>query len=277
MSTRLPILPDSSGLPQAADGSALPIAETFVSVQGEGKLTGVPSLFIRLSGCNLRCSWCDTPFASWSPEGSTRPIDELVSLGRTSGVRHAVLTGGEPMMFPGLRELSTRLASPQESGGAGMHITIETAGTITPAPHRASGIDWPLTAHLMSISPKLASSTPHNDPRDQGGVWAARHEHRRINLPVLRELLSRRPALGSGHDHQLKFVVTTPTDEAEIVRLLTELAGCDLTPTDVLIMPEGVSAPTQPQKDAALAICLRHGWRYCTRLHIDLFGHRRGT
>lgn len=271
MPSALPILP------AAHEPSTLPIAETFVSVQGEGKLTGVPSLFIRLSGCNLRCRWCDTPFASWTPEVTTRSIDDLVALALASGVRHAVLTGGEPMMFPALRELSTRLAMPIDQQGCGMHITIETAGTIIPAAHRSGGVDWPLTADLLSISPKLASSTPHNDPRDPDGTWAARHEQRRINRPVLNELLTRRIALGPGHDHQFKFVLASHTDEDEIVQLLDDLRHRDLLPSDILIMPEGIASPTQAQKDAALALCLRRNWRYCTRLHIDLFGHRRGT
>ncbi|MFN7022373.1 MAG: 7-carboxy-7-deazaguanine synthase QueE, partial [Phycisphaerales bacterium] len=103
--------------------AAIPISETFVSVQGEGKLTGLPSWFCRVSGCNLRCGWCDTPYASWTPEGGTRAIDDLVGEARRSGVQHAVLTGGEPMMFPQLAELSARLA-----GECGMHVTIETAG-----------------------------------------------------------------------------------------------------------------------------------------------------
>src|SRR5256885_2235085 len=83
-------------------GPALPIAETFLSIQGEGKLAGTPSFFIRVSGCNLRCSWCDTPYASWNPEGSPRTIDSLIDEARASGARHAVLTGGEPMIFPQL-------------------------------------------------------------------------------------------------------------------------------------------------------------------------------
>lgn len=274
----LPILPVAPAPRHDPGGSTLPISETFVSVQGEGKLTGVPSLFIRLSGCNLRCSWCDTPFASWSPEGTVHSIDDLINLARTTGVHHAVLTGGEPMMFPAIRELSTRLAGPVDRGGACMHITIETAGTIIPAAHRTNATDWPLTAHLLSISPKLANSTPpQSDPRDPEGVWAARHEHRRINLPVLRELLARRANPSSGLDHQLKFVLAAPGDEHEIAQLLDQLVGCDLEPADVLIMPEGITPPSQELKDACIALCLRRGWRYCTRLHIDLFGHRRGT
>ena len=70
------------------------VSETFFSVQGEGLLTGVPSWFVRLSGCNLRCAWCDTPYASWNPEGPSRGIDAIAEEVRRSGARHAVVTGG---------------------------------------------------------------------------------------------------------------------------------------------------------------------------------------
>jgi len=145
----------------------LPISETFVSIQGEGKLTGVPSWFCRVAGCNLRCSWCDTPYASWSPEKTMRSVEALIAEAKSSGVVHAVLTGGEPMMFGELVALSRGLAE------AGMHITVETAGTLT-----LPG----LACDLMSLSPKLANSTPTDDPRDPDGVWANRHEERRLNF-----------------------------------------------------------------------------------------------
>lgn len=242
----------------------MPISETFVSIQGEGKLSGTPSVFIRLSGCNLRCRWCDTPYASWEPDGSPRTIDDLITQARGSGVHHAVLTGGEPMMFRQLCELSTRLASPRDSGGAGMHITIETAGTIVPVDER-----WPLTCHLMSISPKLASSTPRGDPRDADGKWTERHEQRRLNIPVMQSLIDR------GAEFQVKFVVCAQSDLAEIDSLLANLR--DWKPNDVLLMPEGVTPPTAAAKDLLVRACMERGYRYCPRLHIELFGNKRGT
>lgn len=235
----------------------IPISETFVSIQGEGKLTGVPSFFVRVSGCNLRCAWCDTPYASWEPDGVARTIDSIVEEARGAaarGVRHAVLTGGEPMMFAQLTELSARL------GEARMHVTIETAGTVIPP----EGV----TCHLMSISPKLANSTPRADPRDPSGAWAARHESRRINVPVLQRLIDGHP------ERQLKFVVASEHDAAEIDALLARLRNW--SPHDVLLMPEG-TPPPRGHVDAAVNLCLARGWRYCHRLHLDLFGNRRGT
>jgi len=234
--------------------TTLPISETFVSIQGEGKLTGTPSWFCRLSGCNLRCTWCDTPYASWNPEKANRSIDELVTEALAHPARHAVLTGGEPMMFKGLIPLSQALAH------EGFHITIETAGTLT-----LPG----LVCHLMSISPKLANSTPVDDPRDPGGAWAKRHEARRLDYEALNECIASAP------DRQLKFVVSTPSDLDEIDGVLTNLRG--YAPSDVMLMPEGVTLPEPSRVDWIVETCMKRGWTYCPRLHIALFGDTRGT
>jgi 7-carboxy-7-deazaguanine synthase len=245
------------GLPLAQHArDPLPIAETFVSIQGEGKLVGVPSWFVRLSGCNLRCAWCDTPYASWSPEKTTRGLDDLINEAKKSGVRHAVVTGGEPMLFPRCAELCARLRDE-----AGMHITIETAGTID--------LDTP--CDLLSASPKLSTSAPDPErfPKEH-----AMHEARRENIPALRALIERQRARGS--DIQLKFVICAPADLGEIEALLSRLDGW--SPEDVLLMPEGTTAEEIRAKQGWVAQeCLSRGWRYCPRLHIDLYGNRRGT
>jgi len=234
--------------------TTLPISETFISLQGEGKRTGVPSWFCRLSGCNLRCTWCDTPYASWAPEKTVRTIDDLVDEAAASGTKHAVLTGGEPMIFKDLIELSRRL------DGHGLHITIETAGTVT-----LPGV----VCHLMSLSPKLGNSTPTNDPRDPDGAWARRHEQRRLNIASLNELIASTP------DRQLKFVVQSPTDLPEIESLLENLRG--FSPSDVMLMPEGVTPPAGDRTGWIVKTCLERGWSYCPRLQIALFGDTRGT
>lgn len=241
--------------PSSPAGS-LPVSETFLSIQGEGLLAGVPSFFIRLSGCNLRCAWCDTPYASWTPESEPFRIDELVERAVESGAVHAVVTGGEPMIYAGVEMLCAGLKR------AGTHVTIETAGTI----------DRRVACDLMSISPKLSISTPATgDPRDPGGVWRDRHEQRRLNVPAMQALLDRHPAPG----RQLKFVVARERDLGEIDALLSSLKGW--TPGDVLLMPEGVTVPARERTEWIVTACIRRGWRYCPRLHIELFGNRRGT
>src|SRR4051812_33283198 len=132
------------------------IAEIFHSIQGEGTLVGIPSVFVRVSGCNLRCTWCDTPYTSWSAEGPEMSLDAIVSQVDSYHCSHVVITGGEPMLFPAVVELAEQFRARK------MHVTIETAGTV-----------WqPVACDLMSISPKLANSTPRE--RD-GGRWAERH------------------------------------------------------------------------------------------------------
>lgn len=242
------LVPAASLEPTPVD--RLRIAESFVSIQGEGKLTGVPSWFVRLSGCNLRCVWCDTPYASWRPEGPVRTVDDLLNEASRSGVRHAVVTGGEPMIFPGTAALTQGLTA------AGMHVTIETAGTVF----------RPVVANLMSISPKLANSTPSES---LGGEWSRRHEERRINVAALQSLIDTHP------DRQLKFVVSRREDFSEIDSILAQLRRW--SPTDVLLMPEGVTTPPPELKRMVGAECIGRGWRYCHRLHIELYGNKPGT
>lgn len=234
-------------------GGALPISETFTSIQGEGKLTGVPSHFVRLSGCNLRCGWCDTPYASWSPEGEQRTIEEIVRGARESGVAHAVVTGGEPMIFERVGELTSALRE------GGMHVTIESAGTV----FREVACD------LMSLSPKLSNSTPRNDPRDPSGKWTRLHDERRIDLDALQLLID------AHEERQLKFVVSSPEDLREIDELLGQLTG--VRSHEVMLMPEGVVMPSPESVAWVVELCTQRGWRYCHRLHIELFGDTRGT
>ncbi len=228
-------------------GARLYINERFVSVQGEGLLTGVPSAFIRTSGCNLRCSWCDTPHTSWSPTGAHQTVEELVDWVAESNVNHVVLTGGEPLLQPPMGALCAALRA------RGLHLTIETAGTV----YRDVGAD------LYSISPKLGNSTP-DDP-----VWGPRHEARRLPLDVL-------SCFVADHSVQLKFVVSTPAQLAELEGLLAQLPP--LAPDRVLLMPEGRDvAALDARAPWVLAACMERGWRFCDRLHIRLFGDTPGT
>ncbi len=235
----------------------LAVSETFLSLQGEGSLTGVPSYFVRLSGCNLRCRWCDTPYASWAPEQTPRTIEELRAEAAATGAGHAVLTGGEPMIHEGLGPLSRALRE------AGMHVTIETAGTVFRGPEDVA-------CDLMSISPKLANSTPEaGDPRDPDGRWRILHEQRRWRPEAVQQLLDAFPS------RQLKFVLTGEADLLEIDAMLGRLAGW--RPEEVMLMPEGTRTPEPEAVAWVVRQCLDRGWRYCHRLHVELFGDARGT
>ena len=227
----------------------LRVAEIFASVQGEGVWTGVPSTFVRASGCNLRCVWCDTPYASWRPEGPIMPVEAILDEVARLGMPHAVLTGGEPMLFDAMEELADGCRA------QGRKVTVETAGTV----YRDLACD------LMSISPKLAHSTP-DDP-----VWGPRHERERLKPDTIQRLMD-------AYDHQLKFVVNPEKgdDLSEIESLLSKLRGVD--PQRVLIMPEGVEAAVLHRRARLLVEpCMARGWRLSPRMHIDLFGDKRGT
>jgi 7-carboxy-7-deazaguanine synthase len=221
-------------------------------LQGEGELTGVPSVFIRTSGCNLRCNWCDTPYASWNPEGTERTVDDLVAEVRATPARHVVLTGGEPMIAKNIRDLAAALRA------AGQHITIETAATVAP-----DGI----ACDLASMSPKLGNSAPDARLPD---AWRARHEATRWNPDAVR-------AWVDGYAYQFKFVVSTPDDVAEMETLIGSL-GRDIPRHKILLMPEAITLEKMRERSAWLGeLCKARGYRYAHRLHIELYGNKRGT
>ncbi len=231
-------------------GDGLRISETFTSRQGEGRLTGVESFFVRTSGCNLRCWFCDTPYASWRPEGQRFSVASIVAQVQQSGVRHVVLTGGEPMLPDAIVPLCHELHD------AGVHITIETAGTI----------DRDLPCDLMSISPKLSASTPAatDHPR-----WAELHQQRRMPMDVMRRLIDR------AEETQVKFVIDSASEYDECLSVVEALR---LRPADVWIMPQGVTVEAM---DAAAEWlrpwCQSHEFQYCDRMQIRWYGNRRGT
>jgi 7-carboxy-7-deazaguanine synthase len=226
------------------------IAEIYQSIQGEGFLTGTDSVFVRVSGCNLRCSFCDTPYASWSPEGDDLSVDEILNQVRAFGCRHVVITGGEPLLFAELLPLTRQLA------GEDRHITIETAGTLF----------LPVDCDLMSISPKLSNSTPSPEV---AGRWHARHEKTRNAPDVIHDLTSR-------YTYQLKFVVGTPADCEEVETYLCNFSSLDRA--RILLMPQGTSV----DQLAAIAVwlepyCREMGLHFCPRRHLEWFGLARGT
>ena len=221
------------------------IAELFYSLQGEGALVGVPSVFIRTSGCNLRCSWCDTPYTSWQPEGTELTLEQILDEVGAHPARHVVVTGGEPMIAPDILPLTEQLRD------AGLHITVETAGTVFK----------PVACDLMSISPKLSNSTPQ-------GPFRAQHERIRIQPDVLADLIAR-------YDYQLKFVIEKPADLDEVRDVVASL---NADPERVILMPEGTGADVLRERALWLAeICKEEGYRFSPRLHVDLWGSQRGV
>jgi 7-carboxy-7-deazaguanine synthase len=223
------------------------IAEIFHSIQGEGMLMGMPSIFVRTSGCNLRCSFCDTPYTSWKPEGENLPLAAIVDRIASVVCRHVVLTGGEPLIAPEIEMLCQKIRQLDR------HLTIETAATVFK----------PVAADLISMSPKLANSTP---ARETG--WADRHERDRINLPVIRQFLQ-------NYSCQFKFVIDQPEDIREVNQILEQLP--QFNPDMVFLMPQAVSAGALAEKSRWMAeLCKEYGYRLGPRLHIDLWGQTRG-
>jgi len=226
------------------------IAEIFHSLQGEGRLVGAPSVFVRTSGCNLRCWFCDTPYTSWQPEGHDLSVAEILARVSEWDTQHYVLTGGEPMLFAELVPLTHELRA------RGRHITIETAGTL----HQ------PVACDLMSISPKLSSSTPS---AERSRYWHRRHERSRHVPKVMHRLLAE-------FDYQLKFVVAEPSDCDEVERYLEEFPEVDRS--RVLLMPEGTDIAELAQRAAWLEpLCAERGLAFCPRKHVEWFGAVRGT
>ena len=229
------------------------IAEIFFSIQGEGELTGVPSVFVRTSGCNLRCRWCDTKYASWKPEGENVTINDLLDKVCSYPARHVVISGGEPMIAKGIEEFTHLL---KESG---KHITIETAGTVSP-----NGIQ----CDLASLSPKLSDSTPKEGEINK--EWIDRHESKRLDYGILSEWVN-------SYNFQLKFVVSREEEIKEIQNVISRIEG-KILPQKVLLMPEGIDPDTlRSRYDLLIDLCKENGYRLCHRLHIDLFGNTPGT
>jgi len=226
------------------------ISEIFYSIQGEGRLVGVPSVFVRTSGCNLRCRWCDTPYTSWKPEGKSWSIKNILCEVARYPTRHVVITGGEPLLAPDIADLTVQLKQ------RGAHITVETAATIFK----------PLAGDLISLSPKLANSTPWQRSR---GEFAAMHEKHRLNYPVIQSFIDR-------YDYQLKFVVDQKKDLEEVRAVIGQLQNIDVS--KVMLMAQGVRHEELVRKSQwIVASCQQYGFSYTPRLHIQLFGNRRGT
>lgn len=225
------------------------ISEIFYSVQGEGTLAGTPAVFVRTTGCNLRCTWCDTPYASWNPEGQDLALGTILAQVRKYWPDYVVVTGGEPMLLDDMTLFTQRLRE------QGFHITIETAGTV----YREVVCD------LMSISPKLANSTPKERA---GGKFAIQHDKVRYQPDVIQKLME-------SHPYQLKFVLKDKEDIEEVDSIVKEVGA---KRDRVVLMPEGTTPKAVRERAQWITdICKDRKYRYGPRLHIDIFGNKKGT
>ncbi len=222
------------------------ISEIFHSVQGEGQFAGTPTVFVRTTGCNLRCAWCDTPYTSWNPEGVQRTWQSVFEQVLEYDCRHLVLTGGEPMLQPDVVPITRELAS------RGKYITVETAGTVFRDVH----------ADLMSVSPKLSNSTPDD------AIWSQRHDRLRENDAVAARLFDE-------YNCQLKFVIDCADDLTEVEAYLARFPS--VSRDQVWLMPQAITQNEIETKSAWLTpIARERGFQISPRLHIELFGNVRG-
>lgn len=225
--------------------------EIFATVQGEGISAGVPSVFIRLADCNLRCTWCDTKYTwDWATydkkvETIELPIEEIASKAlaeSAEGVRNAVFTGGEPLLQQDeLAQLGEQLKA------AGFRIEVETNGTVVPTDAMAAVVDqW-------NVSPKLASS---------GNAERARHR------PTALAWFASQPTA------TFKIVQTSAADFAETEELVIALG---VPKSRIVLMPEGTEPLALAARSRELAdTCRVNGYRLGTRLHVFLWGQERG-
>lgn len=241
-------------------------AEIFHTIQGEGKSLGRPSIFIRTSLCNLHCSWCDTDYTwNWigTPFKHEKDADpgyekyskteyivqlsaeEIATELERIDCRNVVLTGGEPLLQQSeLVELMHLLRKADQR----YRFEVETNGTILPSEAFDELVDQ------YNVSPKLANS----------------------NNPIkLREKPEVYDFFSNNKKAVFKFVVSNTDDLQEVLDLIRKYA---ISPNHVFLMPEGTSPEKLRAKQQWLIEeCKKHNFNYTDRLHIHIYGNKRGV
>lgn len=228
------------------------VSEIFYSIQGEGLAAGLPCIFVRFAGCNLRCQWCDTLYASWNPQGQNRSISEIVAECKAFPCERVVITGGEPFLMQDLPELC--LAFRQ----AGFEIHLESAGTI-----------WQkVDLDLLTLSPKFQNSLPD---AVQHPSWHTRHQAILADRSAILQFVAE-----YGKRVSLKFVIAAEEDLLEMEEFLTILPS--MAKDQILLMPQARSNnDLQLLAPRIVELCKRYGYRYGDRLHIRLWNDKRGV
>lgn len=263
------------------------VSEIFKSIQGEGRYTGEPSIFIRTLGCNLRCvfkgSMCDTPYTSFNPEkplyiSTEDVVKEVNKLQEINPVKHIVFTGGEPCLF---KEAINEIVSELNMDYNDLIYTVETNGTM--------GVIEDCPIDLYSISPKLSTSVDweckylNEQQRDD-------HNNKRINIESIFDIITK-------YSYQLKFVYSGPESVAEINEIIerlnnlanqrydfnkkdigAEMYWLDHPEDNIMLMPEGTNnGQIDNISKECVEECIKNGWRFCDRLHIRIWGDKRGV
>ncbi len=261
---------------QPATGFSIP--GTF---QGEGKMAGIPVLFLRTAGCNLRCMWslpngevslCDTPLASFDTRGEKRvSIDSVknVLINNLGHLNHLIISGGEPFIQP--EALVNVIEAVKRERP--LHIAVETNGSI----FHQELVD---SVDFFSISPKLRNSVPTLEKVNKTKVVLPfepiQAEQTRRNITAIQQIIDHCKA-NTDKDFQLKFVVQNHSELKEIEEdFLAQLNNWK--PDDIVLMPLG-STPEQLEQTrmVTLEAAIERGWRYSPRLQITYFNGKPGV
>lgn len=266
----------------------LPVVEIFHSIQGEGLFTGCPSIFIRVTGCNLRCVFkdtiCDTSYTSFNPEKPLyKNIDDVYNevvklIKQFPHTKHIVFTGGEPLLY---RDGIKKMVEYLDRYNSSLIYTIETNGTLPPIEPWST--EKPCLNHqyfdsdthyinVFSVSPKLSTSVDYHckylteEQRDK-------HNKTRINLDSLVKF-------ADSHLVQFKFVYSNEDSVNEIKELIDKIKNVsriDIS-NKIMLMPEGTTNDklNDIQKEC-VEVCCREGWRFCDRLHIRIWEDKKGV